>query len=114
MGFLGMGEKAIDKITSEKEKLEQANELTKNTKEVDLQQLETINSLNLQKSRFTNPRHWLEVICVIGFAYTFLIAPMVNDIFHINLHGAGKETAELLYALLGLGGYRLAGKVVKR
>ncbi|UQY80119.1 putative phage protein [Candidatus Hepatincola sp. Av] len=109
MGILNLGEKVIDKYTSEKEELEQANEIIKNTKELDLSQHQARNNLNLK-----NPRFWLEIICITGFAYSYLIAPVASDLWHINLHGAGKETEELLYALMGLGGYRLAEKVVKK
>lgn len=105
----GVAEKGIDKITSDKERLEQTNEILKNTKEVDLKQLEARNNINYRNARF-----WLEIICVIGFSYSYLIAPMLNDAFGLSLKGAGEATKELLYALLGLGGYRLAEKVVKR
>ena len=107
--FTAVAEKGIDKITSDKERLEQTNELLKNTSGIDLKQLEARNNINIKNARF-----WLEIICVIGFAYSYLLAPMLNDVFSLSLKGAGDATKELLYALMGLGGYRLAEKVVKK
>ncbi len=107
--IFGVAEKGIDKITSDKERLEQTNEVLNNTKEVDLKQLEARNNINYRNARF-----WLEIICVTGFAYSYLLAPMLNDAFGLSLKGAGDATKELLYALMGLGGYRIAEKVVKR
>lgn len=101
--------KGVDKIPSDNDRMKQANEVLLNTKEVDLEQIKLQyspqNNFNVR-----NIRHWIELVCALGFAYTYFIAPLINDIFNTSLQGAGRETQELLYAMLGLGGYRLAEK----
>lgn len=101
--------KIADKIPSNNDKMQQANEVLLNTKDVDLEQikLQYAPQNNFNKK---NVRHWIELICALGFAYTYFLTPVINDIFSTSLHGAGRETQELLYAMLGLGGYRLAEK----
>lgn len=102
-------EKGVEKIPSDNDRMDKANEVLANTKDVDLEQtkLEYVPRNNFNPK---NVRHWVEIICMLGFAYTYLIVPIINDIYGSTLHGAGVETQELLYAMLGLGGYRLAEK----
>ena len=101
--------KVVDKIPSNNDNMQQANEVLINTKEVDLEQIK-LQCTPLNNFNVKNVRHWIERTCALGFAYTYLIIPIVNDVLGTNLIGAGNETKELLYAMLGLGGYRLAEK----
>lgn len=101
--------KGVDKIPSDNDRMQQANEVLLNTKEVDLEQIK-LQHLPRNNFNIKNVRHWVELVCFLGFAYSFFLVPVTNDIFHTSLHGVGHETQDLLYAMLGLGGYRLAEK----
>lgn len=99
----------IDKITSDKERLEGANNLITATKEVDMMNISVAGNFNIK-----NTRSWLELICVTAFGYSNLLVPIANDLLAAHLHGVGDGVDSLLYAMFGLGGYRLANKVIKK
>ena len=98
-----------NKITTDKDRLEEANKILETTNNLDLEHLKARNNFNIK-----NPRSWVEIVCVIGFTYTALVVPILNDLMGLNIKGANEILTELLYALLGLGGYRLAEKVVSK
>ena len=101
--------KGVEKIPSDNDRMQQANEVLANTKEVDLEQIK-LQYVPRNNFNVKNVRHWIELVCFLGFSYSYFLAPVINDIFNTSLQGAGRETQELLYAMLGLGGYRLAEK----
>ncbi len=102
-------DKGLDKIVSDKDRAEVAENLLQATKEVDLSTIGARNNINIK-----NPRFWLEIICVLAFGYNCFLVPILNDFYALSLKGSATGTTELLYALFGLGGYRLAEKVVIR
>ena len=108
-GVSNIAGKVVDKIPTEKDRLEQLNKILENIKDLDLHHLQARNNINIK-----NPRSWLEIAVVLGFIYSILVVPIINDIFKLTLLGLGSEVKELLYAMLGLGGYRLAEKITNK
>ncbi|MGV3278287.1 hypothetical protein ACFX5K_01405 [Rickettsiales bacterium LUAb2] len=96
-------------ITSKKDLLDKSNKLLLTTKEIDDQN--TKNSIHINFIRVM-----IEIVCLLGFTYSYLIVPIFNDIFSLHLQGLNNQNVldSLLYALLGLGGYRLVEKVIKK
>lgn len=104
-----VADKAIDKIPSENDRNNAANQALLNSQAVDIAQAN-------KKVTKRDAQFWLEIVCSICFTYTYLLAPILDDIFHLNLKGIQNEAMldNLLYGMLGLGGMRVATTILTR
>lgn len=101
--------KIIDKIPSSNDRAKLANQVLEGSKEEDINQENKSSKANAKSLLW-----WLELACVIGFSYTYLLVPICNDVLHTSLKGIGNEAKldNMLYAVLGLGGIRIANTII--
>lgn len=109
--IVNIANKVVGKIPSQNDRNEAAEKILEETGEQDINQANISSKANIK-----NPLFWLEIICVIGFAYTYVVAPIINDIIHLSFKGIADIGAldNMLYAVFGLGGMRIANTVIAK
>ncbi|MFL1781478.1 hypothetical protein ABSA28_01203 [Candidatus Hepatincolaceae symbiont of Richtersius coronifer] len=108
--LLKLGSKVADKFALDNDRINGTIKILDTTKDLDMEHAK--NTIARNNFNYKNPRSWLEGGIVAGFLLSAVVFPIINSVLGTSFKGMGGEINDLMYTMLGLGGYRLAEKVL--